>query len=85
MIADQRAQSLMAIDKMVDGAVKPEDIDAAVAAAKTNPWLKPAERRFTMEKALVARDSFVARQAMLGGDTEVMKAELIEAEGRQLG
>jgi hypothetical protein len=76
MIADQRSQTLMAIDKMVDGAVKPEDIAAAAKAAETSPWLKPAERRYTMEKALVAKDSFVARQAMLGGDTEVMAAEL---------
>jgi hypothetical protein len=78
MIADQRAQSLMAIDKMVDGAVKPEDLQAAAKAAETNPWLKPAERRFTMEKALVAKDSFVARQGMLAGDTEVMKSELMK-------
>jgi hypothetical protein len=76
MIADHRAQSLMAIDKMVDSAVKPEDIDAAAKAAASSPWLKPAERRFTMEKAMVARDSFVAHQAMLAGDTAVMKVEL---------
>jgi hypothetical protein len=78
MIADHRAQSLMAIDKMVDSAVKPEDLDTAAKSAETNPWLKPAERRFTMEKVLVARDSFVARQAMLGGDTEVMHSELMK-------
>jgi hypothetical protein len=76
MIADQRAQTLMAVDKLVDGAVKPEDIAAAAKAAETSPWLKPAERRFAMEKALVAKDSFVARQAMLALDTGVMKAEL---------
>jgi hypothetical protein len=78
MIADQRAQSLMAIDKMVDGAVKPDDLQAAAKAAETNPWLKPAERRFTMEKALAAKDSFVARQGMLAGDTAVMKSELMK-------
>jgi hypothetical protein len=80
MIADQRSQTLLAVDKMVDGAVKPEDIEAAAKAAETSPWLKPAERRFTMEKALAAKDSFVARQAMLGGDTEVMKAELVKLQ-----
>jgi hypothetical protein len=78
MIADQRSQTLMAIDKMVDGAMKPQDLETAAKAAETNPWLKPAERRFTMEKALVAKDAFVARQAMLAGDTEVMQSELMK-------
>jgi hypothetical protein len=81
MIADQRAQTLQAVDKMVDGAVKPEDIQAAATAAETSPWLKPAERRFMVEKVLAAKDSFVARQAMLGGDTEVMATELAKLRG----
>lgn len=81
MIADQRSQTLMAVDKMVDAAVKPEDIQAAATMADTSPWLKPAERRFIIEKTLVAKDSFVARQALLGGDTEVMAAELTKLKG----
>jgi hypothetical protein len=76
MIADQRYQTLDAHDRLVEAAVKPEDIQAASDFAKTSPWLKPAERHFVMAKDLVAKDSFVARQAMLALDTAVMKSEL---------
>lgn len=76
MIADHRYQTLQTVDKMVDAAVKPEDIQAAAVATQTSPWLKPAERKYIMEKTMAAKDSFVARQAMLAGDTEVMKFEL---------
>jgi hypothetical protein len=81
MIADQRAQTLMAGDRMIDSAMKPEDIQAAADFYETSPWLKPPERRFAVEKALVAKDSFVARHAMLGNDTDVMGAELKKLQG----
>lgn len=78
MISDQRAQTLLSLDKTVDSATKPEDIDAAIKGAETSPWLKPAERKYTMEKYGVAKDSFAAENFMRAQDLHGMEDELVK-------
>lgn len=78
MIADQRGQAVVNIDRMAENAVKPEDIDAAMKAAGTNPWLKPAERKTIQEKLGVQRDSFAADNYMRAQDIDGMEKELVK-------
>lgn len=76
MVADQRAQALTSIDKMMENAVSPGDFKAASAAAQGSPWLRPAERRIAAERVGVAADAFPAEQAMLARDVPAMKEQL---------
>lgn len=80
MVSDQRSQSMLAIDKMVDSAVSPNDFETALTAAKTNPWFRPAERRILQEKVGAAKDSFPAEQAMLSKDPQLMQNELVKLQ-----
>lgn len=78
MISDQGSQSLMAIDKQFDSAVRPEDIQVGIDMAKNSPWLKPAARKFKMEQGGVLKDSFTADNFMKGHDVEGMENELVK-------
>jgi hypothetical protein len=80
MVADHRAQTMGAFEEMLNKAVIPRDIDDAIAGISGSPWLHPAERQAAKEKALKARDSLGADQAMRAGNVKSMQAEIIKLE-----
>jgi hypothetical protein len=80
MVADHRAQTMGAFEDMLNKAVLPRDIDDAIAGISGSPWLHPAEREAAKQKALRARDSLGADQAMRAMDVPGMERELIKLE-----